>query len=87
MSAYAVLTWDSYEMDYTDVSDTFASKSAAVKHALELYDDLFYRGAPETDHIDFDLAILDMRGSWVPFAHFEFDSDDADSIKLVYNYR
>ena len=87
MNTYAVLTWDSYEMGYTDVSDTFASESAAVKHAQELYDDLFYRGAPETDHIDFDVAILDLRGDWSPFAHFEYDPDDTDSIELVYNYR
>lgn len=87
MDKFAVLTWNSFEMTYTNVSRAFDSESAAIKHALELYDDLFYRGAPETDRIDFDLAILDMRGSWMPFAHFEFDSDDADSIKLVYNYR
>ena len=86
MDKFAVLTWDSFEMTYTNVSRAFDSESSAIECARMLYDDLFYRGAPETDYTDYDVAILDLCGNWVPFAHFEYDPDDTDSIELVYNF-
>lgn len=73
MANYAVLTYD-YLMDcYADVSEMFENFDSAVDLATGMYEERFERG---TDFQDFEIAIMDLRGDWVPVAHFEFDRDD-----------
>lgn len=84
MSYYAVLTWDGFEQTYTDCSENFDTKDQAISHALDLYSGLFFRGAPESDRFDFDVAISGPRYDWIPCGHFDYDLDDPENtIRFV----